>query len=75
MEGKLKAERKREQSWKDEYKEIYGMVHNITPCTKPGSLDVSDFSTDADGKHASYLKDRQTLLKQQTVSGIYVKLT
>jgi len=66
LEEKLTIERLKEQSWRDEYKEISGSHFVLLWCTwlHLWYSTVIDFSAEADAKHGVYQKNRTKYLEK-----------
>jgi len=77
LKERLAAEKKDEQSWKDEYQEISGVClwtrsfSNSHAITAVKSCSLVEFSSDADERHKTYLQEREELLKQSKVFGVF----
>ncbi len=73
LEERLTIELEKEESWKEEHKEIAGLCMLAKKPYHVTMQSVSfapppDFATDADNKHSQYLQDRSKLLEQCKVS-------
>ena len=87
LKEKLAAERKEEQSWRDELREISGQYYKVHSTYTYVNIKFyschiavhilasdywyyvpADFSSDAEEKHTTYLKERTQLLKQYKVN-------